>query len=146
MLFVMQIMKLAYMLAALIPAAILLTVVVVAIMPQQLQAQSQDGERTQITGSKTYPVEIVSTELIDEYASNVTKVQLQKQTVELIDKPTYEELVALNQEHFDFLISEFGEEGKRIVAQKKQEIREGLENAEQQFEVDVVTTDKLPAE
>ena len=138
-------MKLAYMLAALIPAAILLTVVVV-IVPQQLQAQSQDGERTQITGSKTYPVEIVSTELIDEYISNGTKVQLQKQTVKLVDKPTYEELVALNQEHFDFLIAEFGEEGERIVEQKKQEIREGVENAEQQFEVDVVTTDKLPAE
>lgn len=113
---------LATALASILVASMLL------VLPQQLEAQAK---------SETYPVEVVSSDVEKKHVSNETPVKEKRDTVKM-KKPTYEELVADNQEYFDFLIKEKGEEGKKIVEEEKRKLRGEANNAKEQFDVDAV--------
>lgn len=94
--------------------AIMLTATLL-VVPQQLLAQN----------SKKYPVEVVSSEIKSKHVEDDgTEVKEKQQTVKPT-KETYEELVADNQEYFDYLISTLGEEeGRKIVDAEKERLKQ----------------------
>jgi len=61
---------------------------------------------------RTYQVNVLSTEIIDEYYVDGIKITKFKQIVKQTDMPTMKDFISDNQEYFDFLIDELGSDGK----------------------------------
>lgn len=94
------------------------------------------------TKSSTSPnfhrVEILSKEIIDTFYVDGTKVTKIKETIRLIEKPTLQDLIQDNQKYFDYLELEFGEEGKKIVNLRIQELNQTIANMPEEMTVDLI--------
>lgn len=107
--------------------AIMLTATLL-VVPQQLLALN----------SKKYPVEVVSSEITNRHTEDDgTQVKEKKETVKPT-KETYEELVADNQEYFNYLISTLGEEGRKIVDAEKERLKQLVKDSKDTDIIDTV--------
>jgi hypothetical protein len=88
--------------------------------------------------SRTYDVEILSTEILDESYIDGVKVTKLLQTVRQTDMPTLEDFTEDNREYFDFLIDERGAEGRNTVERIKSEFTTDIEKAQDQYEIEVI--------
>jgi len=86
----------------------------------------------------SYRVEILSKEIIDTSYIGDTKVTKMRETIRLIDKPSLKDLVRDNQKYFDYLELEFGEEGRKIVNSKIQELNQTIANMPEEMTVDLI--------
>lgn len=110
-----------------ISAPAVMLVATLLVLPQQLQAQN----------SKKYPVDVLSSKTTIIHYDDGTKVQQKEQTVKT-KKVTYEELLADNKAYFDYLITNLGEDGKKIVEDEKKRLKQLADNSKEGEVVDAV--------
>lgn len=85
-----------------------------------------------------YRAEVLSKEIMGTLNVDGIKVEQIRETVRIIDKSTVEDLVSVNKKYFDYLESEFGDEGRKMIEDKKQYWKERIENTPEIVTLDLV--------
>ena len=85
---------------------------------------------------RNFEVEVLSKEIISETEIDGVKVTKFKQIVKQTDLPTVKDFKDESKEYFDFLVAEFGEEGKKLVAQEIAEFAKNRANAKEVYEIE----------
>ena len=120
--------------------ALFVSLIAVIILPFSVMSMidAVPSENTNDNTTRTYEVEVISTEILDESYVDGVKVTKYKQTVRQTDMPTLKDFTEDNREYFDFLIDEYGQEGRNLVEQTKSEFTTDIENVRDQYEIEVM--------
>lgn len=116
------------------------SLIVALILPFSVMefANAAPSENANDNAKRTYEVEVLSTEILEESIVDGVKVTKFKQIVRQTDMPTMKDFIDDNQEYFDFLVSEFGTEGHELVGQAKAEFAKDMANTKDQYEIEVM--------
>ncbi len=88
--------------------------------------------------AKKYRVEILSTEILEESIIDGVKVVKYKQKIKQIDKPTMKDFLEDSKGYIAFLESEYGEEGKKMVAEKIANFAKSQATSTDEYEIETV--------